>query len=127
MQIARREHVQPRGATLSRARTRGPATRRLREPSLVGRHRDELMVARGGGDCTVHEDEYTIIEDIVAPGQSGEGHHLVDYQTQELVSTLWSKYLAQIRGSLPSSAVLPAMRRVTYTLDNEAFAGQTLR
>ena len=39
--------------------------------------------------------DYTIIEDIVSPGEPGDAHHLVDYQTQELVSTLWSKYLAE--------------------------------
>ena len=35
----------------------------------------------------MREDEYTIIEDVVGPGDPhGEKHHLIDYQTQELVS-----------------------------------------
>ena len=75
----------------------------------------------------MHEDEYTLVEDITAPGELGTGHHLVDYQTQEMVSTLWSKYLAQVRAGLPPSPVLPAMRRVTYSLDGEAFPGQSLQ
>lgn len=75
----------------------------------------------------MHEDEYTIVEDITGPGTPGESHHLVDYETQELVSTLWSKYLAQAREGLAPSAVIPAMRRVSYSLDSEAFAGQSLQ
>jgi acyl-CoA thioesterase FadM len=75
----------------------------------------------------VHEDEYTIVEDIAGPGAPGDDHHLVDYQTQELVSTLWSKYLARAREGLAPSAVIPVMRRVSYSLDNEAFAGQPLQ
>jgi acyl-CoA thioesterase FadM len=75
----------------------------------------------------MHEDEYTLIEDITAPGELGDAHHLVDYQTQELVSTLWSKYLARVREDLPPSSVVPAMRRVSYSLDTEAFAGQALQ
>jgi acyl-CoA thioesterase FadM len=52
---------------------------------------------------------------------------LVDYQTQELVSTLWSKYLARAREGLDPSSVTPAMRRVSYSLDSEAFAGESLQ
>jgi acyl-CoA thioesterase FadM len=73
----------------------------------------------------MREDEYTMVEDVVWPGDGD--HHLVDYQTQELVSTLWSKYLAQARADLAPSPVTPALRRVTYGLDNEAFAGQPLQ
>jgi acyl-CoA thioesterase FadM len=72
-------------------------------------------------------DDYTIVEDITAPGEPGDTHHLVDYQTQELVSTLWSTYLARARHALAPTSVIPAMRRVSYSLDNEAFAGQPLR
>jgi acyl-CoA thioesterase FadM len=75
----------------------------------------------------VHEDEYTIVEDVTGPGEPGDDHHLVDYQTQELVSTLWSKYLAQARQDLAPSPVVPALRRVSYSLDSEAFAGQPLQ
>jgi acyl-CoA thioesterase FadM len=75
----------------------------------------------------MHEDQFTIVEDITAPGEPGDHHHLVDYQTQEMVSTLWSKYLARARQDLSPSPVTPAMRRVSYSLDNEAFAGQTLQ
>jgi acyl-CoA thioesterase FadM len=75
----------------------------------------------------VHEDEYTIIEDVVAPGRVGDTHHLVDYQTQEIVSTLWSKYLVEARKDLEASAWAPAMRRVSYTMDNEAVAGDSLQ
>jgi acyl-CoA thioesterase FadM len=75
----------------------------------------------------VHEDEYTFVEDLVGPGEAGSDHHLVDYVTQEIVSTLWTKYLAQVRAALPPTPVVQAMRRVTYTLDAEAFAGQELQ
>lgn len=76
----------------------------------------------------MHEDEYTIVEDVVAPaGPGGEHRHLVDYQTQELVSTLWSAYLAKAREGLAASRVVPAMRRVSYSLDSEAFAGEPLQ
>jgi acyl-CoA thioesterase FadM len=75
----------------------------------------------------MREDEYTIVEDVTGPGAPGDAHHLVDYQTQELVSVLWSRYLAKARESLPPSSVTPAMRRVSYSLDNEAFAGQALQ
>jgi hypothetical protein len=75
----------------------------------------------------MREDEYTIVEDVVAPGEPGDNHHLVDYQTQELVSRLWSKYLVVAREGLGPSAAQPALRRVSYTLDNESFAGQKLQ
>jgi acyl-CoA thioesterase FadM len=76
----------------------------------------------------VHEDEYTIVEDVEgAAGFAGAHHHMVDYQTQELVSTLWSKYLARARDGLAPSTVSPAMRRVTYSLDSEAFGGDHLQ
>src|SRR6188768_4174084 len=63
-------------------------------PGAYGR----LVEPHPGG--TVHEDTYTIVEDVTAPGEPGDDHHLVDYQTQELVSRLWTKYLAQVREGL---------------------------
>jgi acyl-CoA thioesterase FadM len=74
-----------------------------------------------------HDEEFTLIEDVVAPGDPSQHYHLVDYQTQELVSTLWSAYLAKVRADLPPSPVVPAMRRASYSLDGEAFAGQSLQ
>jgi hypothetical protein len=75
----------------------------------------------------MHDDEFTMIEDVTGPGEPGTHYHLVDYQTQEMVSTLWSKYLADARTGLAPSAVSPAMRRVSYSLDNEAFGGSKLQ
>jgi acyl-CoA thioesterase FadM len=76
----------------------------------------------------VHEDEYTVIEDVKAlGGPAGGHHHMVDYQSQELVSTLWSKYLAMAREGLATGAAAPALRRVSYSLDNEAFGGDDLQ
>lgn len=76
----------------------------------------------------MHENEYTIVEDLIAPGDPKDPHHhMVDYQTQEIVSTLWSKYLAQARSGLAPSEVIPAMRRVSYSLDTECFGGQKLQ
>jgi acyl-CoA thioesterase FadM len=75
----------------------------------------------------VHEDSFTLVEDVVGPGDSGDHHHLIDYQTQELVSRLWSIYLARVREGLAPSTVGPVMRRASYSLDNEAFAGDKLQ
>jgi hypothetical protein len=70
--------------------------------------------------------DFTLIEEITAPGDPNDHHHLVDYQTQEMVSTLWSKYLVEAGSQKITSGAAPAMRRVSYSLDNEAFAGQKL-
>ena len=75
----------------------------------------------------MNEDRFTIVEDLVAPGDPDSHYHLVDYQTQEMVSTLWSKYLAMAREGLSPSTVVPAMRRVSYSLDSEATPGQRLQ
>jgi len=75
----------------------------------------------------MHEDQFTIIEDVVGPGEPGDHHHLVDYQTEELVSRLWSQYLVLARKDLTPGAWAPALKRVSYTLDNEAFAGSKLQ
>jgi acyl-CoA thioesterase FadM len=75
----------------------------------------------------VSEPGFTIVEEIVAPGDPESHYHLVDYQTQELVSTLWSVYLARAREGLAASPVSPAMRRVTYSLDSECAPGDRLR
>jgi len=75
----------------------------------------------------VHEDSFTLVEDVVGPGEPGDHHHLIDYQTQELVSRLWSTYLARVREGLAPSTVGPVMRRASYSLDNEAFAGDKLQ
>ncbi len=72
--------------------------------------------------------DFTLIEEITAPsGPGGEHHHLVDYQTQEMVSRLWSRYLVEAGSQQTASGAVPAMRRVSYALDNEAFGGQTLK
>lgn len=75
----------------------------------------------------MHEDRFTIVEDLVAPGDPDSHHHLVDYQTQELVSKLWSKYLAKAREGLAPSTVVPVMRRVSYSLDSESLPGDQLQ
>ena len=75
----------------------------------------------------MREDEYTIVEDVAGPGEPGDHHHLVDYQTQELVSRLWSRYLADARRDLAPGPVVQAMRRVSYSMDSEAFAGDSLQ
>jgi acyl-CoA thioesterase FadM len=74
-----------------------------------------------------HDGEYTLVEDVVGPGEPGNEHHLVDYETQELVSRLWSAYIAKNREGTSMGGTQPAMRRVTYSLDNEAFAGDELQ
>lgn len=71
-------------------------------------------------------EQFTIVEEVVAPGDPGSHYHLVDYQTQELLSTLWSAYLAKAGEGLAPSPVNPAMRRVTYSLESECMPGQRL-
>ncbi len=87
----------------------------------------QSVYSLAGGEVAVHEDEYTIIEDVVAPGPEGDTHHLIDYETQELVSRLWSAYLARTREGLDRGGARPMMRRLNCVLDNEAFAGQKLQ
>jgi len=77
--------------------------------------------------CMTHEDEYTMVDDVAGPGEPGDHHHLVDYQTQELVSRLWSAYLAANREGTTDDGSVPALRRVSYSLDSEAFAGDQLQ
>lgn len=75
----------------------------------------------------MRETEYTIVEDVIGPGEAGDRHHLVDYQTQELVSRLWTIYLARMREACAPTTVVQAMRAASYRLDNEAFAGDALQ
>lgn len=72
-------------------------------------------------------EEFTLVEDLVAPGEPENRYHLVDYQTQELVSKLWSKYLAIVREGLDPSTPPPAMRWASYSLESDCFPGQRLR
>lgn len=51
----------------------------------------------------MRENEYTLIHDVVAPGEPGDRHHVVDDQTQELVSRLGSEYLARMRAACPGA------------------------
>jgi len=73
------------------------------------------------------DQQFAMADEVVAPGEAGSRHHLVDYQTQELVSTLWSAYLAKAREGLAPSSVNPAMRRVSYSLESECMPGERLR
>ena len=66
---------------------------------------------------------FSIVEDLVARGDPGSNYHLVDYQTQQMVSTLWTKYLAQASAGLESTPVGPVMRRASYSLDNDCMPG----
>lgn len=54
-------------------------------------------------------------------------YHLVDYETQELVSKLWSKYVAMASVGIEAGDVVPAPRRITTMLENECFGGQLLQ
>ena len=70
------------------------------------------------------EHDFTLTEEVTAPGDPDVHYHLVDYQTQELISKLWSRYLVEAGSKSISSGAVPAMRRVSYVLDNEGFGGQ---
>src|ERR1700722_13547100 len=77
---------------------------------------DVQKMSRSGE--AVYEDQYTIVEDVAAPaGAYGEHSHVVDFQTQQLLSQLWTACLASIRAELPPSKVGQVVRRVTYQLD----------
>ena len=65
----------------------------------------------------MHEDEYTLIEDIDAPGKDDAGHHLVDYETGKLISNLWSIYLAKAREGIEESGL--AAVRISRQRDGE--------
>jgi acyl-CoA thioesterase FadM len=69
---------------------------------------------------------YTLVEDVSVVGTPGQ-HHLLDHQTQALVTTLWTSYLATVRGALTPNGVHPVLRRVSYSLEGEAFPGDALR
>jgi acyl-CoA thioesterase FadM len=75
----------------------------------------------------MRDDEYTIIEDVIAPGEAGSHYHLVDYETQELISKLWSKYVAMAGEGTAAGNVVPAPKRITTVLESECFAGQALQ
>ena len=70
--------------------------------------------------------EFTLVDDVVITGEPRQ-HHLLDHQTQQPVSTLWSAYLARVRSVLPPGGAHPVLRRVSYALENEAFPGDPLR
>lgn len=74
----------------------------------------------------MHGSEFTMVEELVAQGEGGGGH-LVDYQTQEIMSRLWTRYLARVRDGLDDPfEAMTVMRRVTQSLESECFPGQKL-
>ena len=52
----------------------------------------------------MHEDEFTIIEDIVGPGDPAEHHHLVDYETQDSSRNCGPRTWRRVRKDLGSVA-----------------------
>jgi acyl-CoA thioesterase FadM len=73
----------------------------------------------------MHEDEYTLIEDVEGPAKEPPTH-LVDYETGKLLSTLWSLYLAKVReGTAPGPG--PVLRRTTNDFLSEGFPGQAFQ
>jgi len=78
-----------------------------------------------GITCGMHADEYTLVDDVVVE-RDDPGHHLVDYETTELISKLWSIYLAKVReGTGPGPT--PALRRTVSDFLAEGFPGQKLQ
>jgi acyl-CoA thioesterase FadM len=71
----------------------------------------------------MHEDEYTLIEDVEGPAKERAGHHLVDYETGMLISNLWSIYLAKV-GEGTAAGPGPVLRRTTNDFLSEGFSGQ---
>jgi acyl-CoA thioesterase FadM len=72
-------------------------------------------------------DSYTMVQDLVAPGDPGSHYHLLDWQTGEMITSLWSQYLLAARESAPYGDAVPAPRRVTTVLERECFPGDRLR
>ena len=59
----------------------------------------------------MHEDTYTLVEDVVGPGEPGDDHHLVDYQTQELVSRLSRQNEDTVK--IPTQALSPLRKSLS--------------
>ncbi len=72
-------------------------------------------------------DEYTIVEDVIAPGEIGSHYHLLVWQTHQFTELLWSSYLATAHGGFDYGDVQPAPRRVTTLVESECFPGQKLK
>ena len=66
-------------------------------------------------------DEYTIVEDVIAPGEIGSDYHLLVWQTHQFTELLWSSYLATAHGGFDYGDVQPAPRRVTTFVESECF------
>ena len=77
-------------------------------------------------DAASGTQRFTLIDDVEVAGEVGQ-HHLIDFQTQELVSVLWATYLRRVRSVIAPGPAHPVLRSVSYSLHNEAFPGEPLR
>jgi len=75
----------------------------------------------------MHEDEYSVIDDMTAPTDTQPaGVHVVDYELQKLLSQGWQRYVALVRekaGDIPA----PACKQITTTFDAECRGGDELQ
>jgi acyl-CoA thioesterase FadM len=75
----------------------------------------------------MREDEYTVVEDVVGPGDPNSDYHLLVWQTQQLTELLWSSYLATANKGNDNGDVVVAPRRVTIMVETESYPGQLLK
>ena len=69
---------------------------------------------------------FTLVDEFVAPGTPGRDGHLLDYETQQFVTSMWRRYIAAVRDDVDFSRVQPVLRRVSYSLESEALPGERL-
>jgi acyl-CoA thioesterase FadM len=75
----------------------------------------------------VRDEEYTKVEEVVAPGDPGTHYHLLVFQVYEMIEWLWSDFLGEAHGGKDYGDVQPAPRKITITVERESFPGQRLK
>lgn len=75
----------------------------------------------------MHENEYSVIEDLAAPNDTQPpGAHVVDYELQKLLSQGWQRYVALVRekaGDIPA----PACKQITTNFEAECHGGDAIQ
>jgi hypothetical protein len=75
----------------------------------------------------MRDEEYAMVEDVVAPGDPGVHAHLLVYQQYELIEWLWSDFFGEAYGGKNYVDVQPAPRKITLLVERESFPGQRLK
>jgi acyl-CoA thioesterase FadM len=75
----------------------------------------------------VRDEDYTKVEEVVAPGDRDPHGHLLVYQMYEMLEWLWSDFFGDAHGGKDYTTWQPAPRKITLLVDREAFPGQQLK